>query len=259
MNEAPLNSFADAFEGIDFDFSDDGEIVVQDRRTPAESDDTVEEVEETEEVEVEAEETAAPEVADTSANDALLQKIADLEAKLEQALKAKEEKVSAEDDLDEIDEDVLNDPKKSVELVKTMVQDIVSKALEPYREIEADFRIRREFEHCVRTYPDFPEYIPQMKKVIDKRPDLSFEEAYKLAKEFAPPPAKSLPDAQHDVAKSDRAEAASPKTVSASQLKERAAKLTTEQGIGGDPTPRAGEPKSLRDAFAAALDEVLSE
>lgn len=112
-----------------------------------------------------------------------------------------------------------------------------------------------ELRTVAQKYPDFLEYRNEVGQVLDKIPNLSFEQAYLLVKSHKQQPASANPSNASQTGTQpapERSEQAQPSTRQSTQLRGHQGALS--RGELSD----SGEIKSVRDAAYAALDELYN-
>jgi hypothetical protein len=175
---------------------------------------------------------------------------------------------AAGDDEENVDYlEAFSDPKKGRELLAAReariiarVREEVRQELEQYRPALEDSAMSREVREAVIEHPDLFNYGPLMEQVYDMFPDqeITIKRAYLIAKKMASlapggasgkqPPVETPADP-----KPSRGQ------VSVSELRDRAALLETETGVGGVVGDRVKKPaQSRREAFDQAFEEMMN-
>jgi hypothetical protein len=278
--------FGDAFSSMDIDWTDDGELVLRDRGVTDEGELTNEPAEETE-TEVEtapveggedsdagaegAEEEAAGAAPEENAELAAVK--AELEALKEQLAtkdKTPEDQVQATEQItvdslippDKDLMDVLSDRKEGVEFLQNAFEVMINPLIDHLRPMVIQWRVHQEATQMFQKYgEDFTEKLPIIKTLVQKRPDLTFDQAYQLVKTAVPEtksPAKTgQVEAQDEGSSQAKVNEAADAVAEAKAIAEKAQKLRTEQGIAGNRND-AGPATSIRQALSDAVDEHLS-
>jgi molecular chaperone GrpE (heat shock protein) len=278
VSEGPT-SISDALENYDFDWdSDDGELTVSRTEEESEEESTEEESEETEEESTEEEseeeeseeETKETKEAPSAELLALKAQIAALEQKLEakgDEQKATKEEPASDPLADVIPEDadlaeIFTDVEQTKTLLKEAFVTMIEKTLVPYQTMLQHYTVTQEIRAAFQKYPDFEDKLPHIRDILAEQPDLDLDTAYSLVSKFAPAkPAgeASKEDQSETTAESEKAKASKEKAtpqLSVEELKEKAAKLKTEQGVSGKRTSD-GPATTVQEAFDNAVDEVL--
>ncbi len=189
-------------------------------------------------------------------------KLAEVAGKVDALTSGSKERTPESDGLDSLDS--LSNEGDGIE---AKVEKIVTKTLEKVLGtgsadmIRSQSQFQRELDAVVSKYEDFKDYVPAIKQVLDKLPELhlNFEQAYLLTKKLASEGKASTP-AKAEAAKAANTQVATQpaKTLSADEaakLADKANGLKTEQGVAADSNQKRTV-KSLRDCVAASWDEV---
>jgi hypothetical protein len=273
-------SIADAFENYDFNWdTDDGELEIT--KTEEEASEETEELEtseeetteETAETKTETEETqeTAP-AAESAELTALKEQVAKLTQKLEEKGDEKtqtQQEEPASDPLEDVipeDADlaeIFTDVEQTKTLFKNVFVKMIEKTLLPYQTMLQHYQVTQELRAAFQKYPDFEEKAPLIRDILAEQPNLDLDTAYKMVSKFAPATTKqeetSKQSESESTAESEKAKASEEKVapkLSAEELKEKAAKLKTEQGVSGKRSS-GGAATSVADAFNQALEETL--
>lgn len=156
--------------------------------------------------------------------------------------------------------EVFSDPQRGREYIQQQINRGVEEALGDHRNTLENMRLREELIDLAAKYPDFGDMHPYINDFysLPENGAVPYEQAYHLVKRIhsqvvgrtaAPPASQETPG---------RAQAEPPATkVQLSGLQERAARLRTEQGIGGsaDSAPAVKHAQSPREAFMQALQQ----
>lgn len=173
-----------------------------------------------------------------------------IDAALGSGRKQEEKTEQPEDEVDYYD--LMADPKRARAHFDSMVERAVQQRLAAYEPHFVEMELASELRGVVGKYPDFISMQPYIHQVFEVFPntDISFEQAYHIAKRFFP---SATAQPQHDAGKPDPKPDA--KKVDMARLKERAARVNPETGVGGpavDDQPKQ-EANDLEEAFNMAL------
>ena len=195
-------------------------------------------------------------------NQKMKETVARLEGRVDEIGKPTEGTQDA-DTLDDVD---LSDPvatkawlKEEVERgVKATIEEILPNA----QQIRVDNETSRELQHIIANRPDFMQYMPAIHRFYQQFPNTtaSYEEAYQIVKTFvkptaAQPPSKTTPP--QGETPGNQSPQPSPSAESQKELREKAARLRTEQGVHSSETALGGgEVENIQDAMVMAADEL---
>ena len=167
------------------------------------------------------------------------------------------------DALDDVD---LNDPASIKAWMKDEVargvQTTLDEILPNAQQIRVDNETSRELQQIIANRPDFMQYMPAIHRFYQQFPNTtaSYEEAYQIVKTFVKPTAAqppSKPTPPQGEAPGNPPPQPSPSAESQKALREKAARLRTEQGVhSSEDALGGGEVESIQDAMVAAADEL---
>lgn len=159
--------------------------------------------------------------------------------------------------------DLMSDPAKFRSFVNEQIEAGVQERLRPYEPHFAELELRAELQEVVNKYGDeFIRMQPQLSRVFQhfaaRQQDISFEDAFLLARQLGPPAEAPVAAGQPAQRTPAPAAAAPPgRRVPLQDLQRRAARVTPETGIAGASVAEVRpEPRTRREAFEQALLEL---
>jgi hypothetical protein len=152
-----------------------------------------------------------------------------------------------------------------------VLKEIVIKAVEPMEPVIQDYAVQRqvqdivtelEVQHPGAGMNKWSAVLPEIRKVVENAPELSITQAYAVVKghqtDAIPPAATPAPEAQSNSGEADDTPVDTQAKLAEARAK--AAKLQTEEGVGGEATPAGSdEILTVRDALNAAVDQVYNK
>jgi hypothetical protein len=285
--------FGAAFDKIDFEWGDDGQINLSEveeivnagtteegsAEASAEAQATDDEVQETLEAgESDGDEEDAGEGAGEggdAAGDEATAKIAEMQAEID-ALKAelKTDTKTPEDQTGATEQktvdslipedkdiiDVLSDKETGVAFIEDAIQLKLNPLVDALRPMVIQWRVHQEVTEMFEKHgEDFNNKLPVIKTLVQKRPDLTLKQAYELVKSVNlpdKPTAKTGQVEATDDSGSDPKAEADP-IAEANAIAAKAEKLKTEEGVAGSKT-ESGHATTVKQALHDAIDEHYS-
>jgi hypothetical protein len=270
--------FADAFDNIDLNWNDDGELVAikhEDLNNVEEAletleDETQAQPDEEGSAESASEEEASPEADGNAELEALKAQIAELKEQIKTKEKTPDDQVqpakqSTIDSLIPEDKDImdiLSDREQGVKFLEDSIHVMLDPLVSALRPMVIQWRVHKEAQELATEHgQDFADRLPLMKTLVQKRPDLTMAQAYDLVKSVPLPKSQAKTgqvEAQDGSAESQGTEQQSVADAKAAALAiaEKADKLRTEQGVAGS-RDNKGHATSVKQALIDAVDAHL--
>ncbi len=122
--------------------------------------------------------------------------------------------------------------------------------------LTAGYEAQQEIRAALEKYPDFPSRAHEVAQISEKYPRLSVSEAYDLLVSMKPTPDVPAPPATgQPVGEAVTGVPPAPQNPGLDDLRERAARLQTEQGVAGA-QPVKGHATTIREATNEAMEEL---
>jgi hypothetical protein len=279
--------FGGAFSNVDFAWNEDGEIDLIDLGVNTEGEGDVGSLEETTEVSESEDSTGAAEEGaggeadiegDTTGDEpkgnpnseveALKSELAALKESLKTKDKTPDDQVGplptqtvealVPEDKDIVD--MLSDRETGIKFIKDSFNAQISPLIDSLRPMVIQWRIHQEALAITQKHgEEFTKRLPLIQTLVQKRPDLTMQQAFDLVKDVpvvAKSPAKTGQGEARDGKATPTTESVAAAAAEAKAIAEKANKLRTEQGVAG--THETGPADTIRQALSDAVEEHYS-
>ena len=257
--------FGSAFDGVEFDWSEDGELSLSKTATPEVAPEVTPEVKE---AKTEEPPVVKPEVKDPAVV-ALEDEVSRLTALVDAAQKPAEappEAPPAQRTLTDVLAgrdimDIYSDPAEAEKFEADKFNVQIAPLIDAMRPMMIQWRVTQEVKEMFQTHgKKFEERIPMIKTLSQKRPDLSMQAAYELVKDIPLPATTDAKTGQVEATGGTIPETppvAVNAVAEAEAIALKAAKLVTEQGVAGT-DEKIEQVTTIKQALNKAVEEVLN-